>query len=476
MPFPFIAAVAAAITVKTVLAGAAVAGAAYAGKKIYDASQEDSGSSSSTSGPSAEERRKEERQNIFRQARENRTRFYITHEEILCVQKHDLQTCQEIAENIKIGNLSVKEAEAKLAGLVKDKTTTLEGFGGLDGIENIISNPPKSVDDIVTIHKNNSFTPYWVTVGCVIVRPDYELIFSEANIEKLIPLCETSIATTAIPKKLSKIAKFYPPLSQLCAAAKARIEALNGNPRIVVCGMLKAGKSSLLNNLMGSLDDALFPVDIVRATTENKERIHEGICYVDTPGLEAKQEDTKEAKKAYISADMLLFVHSAESELIQQEIQWLHNLQKMHEGLEQRVLLVLTHIDSAGDNLDRLKTKINEQIKRALGFTLPMHAIDNMAYKKSFMPGKEALRQESGIEQFRMTIEHMRTTTLANAATEQKEKIQQMLVGIQEWVQNFADMTKALRKNQERSHKQLVDNFYRDVIVPAKTALKSLKS
>lgn len=464
MPFPFIA------------WGIGTLGVAYVGKKIYDAVQEDSGSSSSTSGPSAKERREEERQNIFRQAKKNCTRFYITQEDILCVQKHDLQTCQEIAENVKIGKFFVKEAEAKLAGLVKDKVEALSGFDGLGNIENIISTPPKSVDDIVTMHKNNNFIPSWVTGYCVIVRPDYELIFSEANIEKLLPLCETSIATTAIPKKLSKIAKFYPPLSQLCAAAKARIEALNGSPRIVVCGMLKAGKSSLLNNLMGSLDDALFPVDIVRATTENKEVIHEGICYVDTPGLEAKQEDTEEAKKAYISADMLLFVHSAESELIQQEIQWLHNLQKMHEGLEQRVLLVLTHIDSAGDNLDSLKTKINEQIKHALGFTLPIHAIDNKAYKKSFMPGKEALRQESGIEQFRMILEHMRTTTLANAATEQKEKIQQMLVGIQGWVQDFAETTKALRKNQERSHKQLVDNFYRDVIVPAKTALKSLES
>lgn len=476
MPFPFIAAVVTTITMKTVLTGAAVAGAAYAGKKIYDASQKDNGSSSSTSGPSTEELRKEERQKIFKQAKENCIRFYIMQEDILCVQKDDIKTYLEIAENVKIGIISVKDAEKKLAEIVKDKVETLSRFDFLQNIENIILTPPKSIDDIVCIHKNNNFIPSFGTEYCVIIKPDYELIFSEANVEKLLPLCEKAIASTTIPQELSKIAKFYPQLSQLCAAAKTSIEALNGNPRIVACGMLKAGKSSLLNNLVGSLDDALFPVDIVRATIKNKEFTHEGICYVDTPGLDANLKDTEEAQKAYVSADMLLFVHSAESELIQQEIQWLHSLQKMHTHLEQRVLLVLTNIDRSGNNLNRLKKKINGQIKNALGFNLPIYEIDNKAYKKSFMPGKGALRQLSGIDHFRMAIKHMQKTTLANAATEQKEKIQQLLVDIQEWAQDFAETTKTSRKNQEISHKRLVSDFNRDVIRPAKAALKSLKS
>lgn len=459
------------------LVAVAAASAIFVGKKIYDASQEDSVYSSSTSGPSAEELREEQRQDVFRQAKENFTQFCITQEDILCVKNNDQQAFQEIAGYVRDGKLSVKKAEKKLSEIIIDKHTYMRGFDGWENIEVIIAHPPKSIDDLVRkFSEIHLFLPFNNKNRYnILLNPNYNLLFSESKIEQLVPLCEEAIASVAIPKELFRIARFQQPLLELCDTAQTLIEAQCDAPRIVVCGMLKAGKSSLLNNLVGSLDDALFPIDIVRATTKNKEFLHEGICFVDTPGLEANKIDTEEAQKAYLTADMLLFVHHAESELSQQEAQWLSDLQGRREDLAQRVLLVLTNADSAGDNLDRLKAKVDGQVRDALGVGVPIQVVDNKAYKKSFMPGKEILRQSSGIDQLRMTIAHLRATTLANFATEQKNKIYQSLASLQEWTQDFAEQTKAARKNQQDSHAKLLRVFFNRVIKPAKAALKNIE-
>ena len=83
-------------------------------------------------------------------------------------------------------------------------------------------------------------------------------------------------------------------------------------------GLLKAGKSTLFNALLG---ERVFESDVIRATVKNQKREAEGYFLLDTPGLDANAQDTKEALTAYAKADAIVFVHNLqEGEFNQVEI------------------------------------------------------------------------------------------------------------------------------------------------------------
>ena len=114
-------------------------------------------------------------------------------------------------------------------------------------------------------------------------------------------------------------------------------------PCVVVCGLLKAGKSSLLNSLMDR--DGCFAEGITRKTTRNQEETWNGMLVIDTPGIDANRQDTEEAMKAYRDADLLLFVHSADSELTRQDMDLLGSLRDEHGDLAGRLIAVLANRD-----------------------------------------------------------------------------------------------------------------------------------
>ena len=85
----------------------------------------------------------------------------------------------------------------------------------------------------------------------------------------------------------------------------------NNNSKITVvnAGVMNAGKSSVFNALLGSKD--LFKVKDIRTTIENSEtEFATNTYFVDTPGLEAVNNDTDVAYEAYKKASVIVFVHS----------------------------------------------------------------------------------------------------------------------------------------------------------------------
>lgn len=76
---------------------------------------------------------------------------------------------------------------------------------------------------------------------------------------------------------------------------------------LVNAGRMNHGKSSLLNSLIGQSED-YFEVQDRRTTVKNKEyQYDENIIFVDTPGLNADDNDDREAIKAYKKASLILF-------------------------------------------------------------------------------------------------------------------------------------------------------------------------
>lgn len=81
-------------------------------------------------------------------------------------------------------------------------------------------------------------------------------------------------------------------------------------PRIAATGVLKAGKSTMMNCLTGDFENWHFAVDIVRKTVKEQCFELDGYLFVDTPGLDANEQDSAAALNSLKTADVILFCHN----------------------------------------------------------------------------------------------------------------------------------------------------------------------
>ena len=90
-------------------------------------------------------------------------------------------------------------------------------------------------------------------------------------------------------------------------------------PNVAVYGVYNTGKSSLLNSLTGHVETEFFKTGDVPETRSNKKLEQNGICYIDTPGLDVNMADTAAANQGAFQADIILFVHKLSAGPIQKE-------------------------------------------------------------------------------------------------------------------------------------------------------------
>ncbi|MGV8805816.1 MAG: GTPase [Polaromonas sp.] len=188
---------------------------------------------------------------------------------------------------------------------------------------------------------------------------------------------------------------------QLMAAFEGAIAATAQPLRITTCGLLKAGKSSLLNALTDHIETELFATGATRTTVQNQTLSHQNFVFVDTPGLDATEEDDKEAWNALSTADVLLFVHDpGVGELDQAEINFLSELAGQpgaQQGLEERLVVILTRLDSNEEVIDAIAQKVQNQIKNCLGIEPRLFQISFTSYQKGKLEGKQKLVEYSRI-------------------------------------------------------------------------------
>lgn len=188
---------------------------------------------------------------------------------------------------------------------------------------------------------------------------------------------------------------------QLMTAFEGAIAAIAQPLRITTCGLLKAGKSSLLNALTDHLETELFATGAVRTTVRNQTLSHQNFVFVDTPGLDATEEDDKEAWNALSTADVLLFVHNPGiGELDQAEVVFLSELASQpgtHQGLEERLVVILTWLDSNEEVIDAIAQKVQNQIKNCLGIEPQLFQISFTSYQEGKLKNKQKLIDYSRI-------------------------------------------------------------------------------
>ena len=187
-------------------------------------------------------------------------------------------------------------------------------------------------------------------------------------------------------------------------------------PNIVCAGIYNAGKSTLLNALCG---EDRFPTGDVPTTKTIAQAEFGGAVYIDTPGLNAQEEDDQEAEAAYASADFILFVSSMQNGNISSvEADWLTKLCEQYtaDGLRQRLVYVLSNCRQVGEEeRDRLRESFRADLEKACGLSPEeIFCVDSLIYLDGKAQNEPLLMEYSGIPNLKTSL----TQLIAN--TEEK--------------------------------------------------------
>lgn len=167
-----------------------------------------------------------------------------------------------------------------------------------------------------------------------------------------------------VERFVSRAPESEPHLRRLNALLRTAAEP----PRIAVLGKYNHGKSSLLNALLG-ID--YFGVSDKRETVDISCYSHNGVVWIDTPGLDAdpaENDDQKARKVAFEIADFLCLVHAVtEGELDRSEIETFVALGRQDKTYRRKMVLVLTKIDQVDPSeVKTVKKKCRDQLQKTV--------------------------------------------------------------------------------------------------------------
>ena len=132
--------------------------------------------------------------------------------------------------------------------------------------------------------------------------------------------------------------------------ARLRVLAAAGLPVVTVIGKYNHGKSRLLNELIGH---TAFGVADRRETIALAEHAHDGVCWLDAPGLDADvhtADDDHALQAIWLRSDIRLFVHAAkEGELDAAERNLLEALRQDGQRTLRQTLCVASQVDQLAD-------------------------------------------------------------------------------------------------------------------------------
>lgn len=170
-------------------------------------------------------------------------------------------------------------------------------------------------------------------------------------------------------------------------------------PRIAAWGLVKAGKSSLLNMLSDNVTDEYFETGSIPTTHTNRELEAEQYILIDTPGLGINDDDTQEAYKGLDSADVILFVHAPPGELDLEEVRLLDRIHAEYGNqAEQRLIIVITKLDENRDHaVEKIRDKVLDQVEQRIGLKPHCFLLSNTRYQKGAVEHKNTLIKNSGM-------------------------------------------------------------------------------
>ncbi len=255
------------------------------------------------------------------------------------------------------------------------------------------------------------------------------------------------------------------------------------NEIIVTCvGLVNHGKSTLLNVLIKDFEMNTFKTRDARETTVNKSVTYNNIKYVDTPGLNAKEQDDEQVMEAIQNSDITLFVHTITTgELNKKEVEFLEKIQEYWSNPQEfidRTIFVLSRIDNIEDyedykDIEKTSNRIKEQIQDVFScncLIVPISAID---YKDGMVENEDELLKESNIEKLKNSIDFLtqqsRAAILKTRQKKFEDKLNELSNKLKEKIKNNNQKVTNLKKQQKK-----VDEDFKEDIAKIESTLKSM--
>lgn len=225
------------------------------------------------------------------------------------------------------------------------------------------------------------------------------------------------------------------------------VDAGPTKPRIAAWGLVKAGKSSLLNMLGGHVDQEYLATGAVPTTRVNQQLELEHFVLVDTPGLGVDQDDNREAIEGLDIADIVLFVHAPPGELDEEQIDLLlklHNV--LGDGLQERLVMVFSLKDKDQNGaMAQVRGRVEGQVLRCLGFQPTCYEVSSRRYQRGVELGREGMQAKSGIPALASHLEQLSSELASSLAAARQQRL------VQRGVELRAALDEAIEREQHLS-------------------------
>lgn len=204
-------------------------------------------------------------------------------------------------------------------------------------------------------------------------------------------------------------------------------EQQSNKPVIAVWGMMNAGKSYLLNMLTDHYSSEYFPTNDIRETAELRFFEGDSHIFLDTPGLDASEEDDLVALHGATKADFVLFVHQPRGELEKIELEFLMQLKdSFGVQAENNIVLIISKADSEiSEKIEEIEQKVLEQFKLYLGFSPISFQVSGTRFHKGVQQCKDGLIKASHIEDLK---KHIDALTVDVMSVRREKKLQALNV------------------------------------------------
>lgn len=199
--------------------------------------------------------------------------------------------------------------------------------------------------------------------------------------------------------------------------------------KITCLGLLNHGKSSLLNALVDDSKNETFKVSDGRETRKNKEVNFSDFSYVDTPGLNADNEDNSMALEAIKVSDINLFCHNPNTGgLNQAEKYFLKYISTNWENPAKflnSTIFVFTNMDKIdAQNLELVKAEITNQIERIFSSNdFKIISVSSKYYKDGLAEDVEVLKEKSNIKNLKKEIHSYKDSLQNEIFQNRKERL-----------------------------------------------------
>ncbi len=252
-------------------------------------------------------------------------------------------------------------------------------------------------------------------------------------------------------------------------------------PKIVCTGLLNAGKSTLMNSLTGDFDNTRFPVADRRMTVSKQEFKYDNSHYIDTPGLDAKEEDTQLVLRSIRTADITLFVHNISTgELDSKEFQFLNILKRSWDDSStfiNNTIFVLSRRETVSDeDYEKIINRIKIQIVEIFVLEPTIVAVSSSSYQKAMRENKSLLLKKSNMFALKELIENKKIKKIEENKKQRLDKKVSNLINKLELIRNQKKKNKIDLENEISKKKKAlrddIDKLNKTLQVKHKNRLK----